>query len=144
VAKKKRVTKPPATQHPPTYYFEKIKQSLQADFSCSPEQIAIIEHVLQGFIPDSDIAFIHQIERGEAKPLDWHPFILDTGDGTEQVISFPNTPLNLMMDYLSKKYEEKFGFLYWCALTDMDSPQRYHRDLSYFKRHVPPDHFLKS
>jgi hypothetical protein len=127
----------PKRKNPPQDPYQKIVERLRTDFDCTEEQAHLLTQVLHGYLPTPDAEYVQRIEHGEVKLPDLPSITLDTEDEA-QTIRLTNHPLILMLFYLREKYGEKFGFLYWSALTDIDDPQRYYRELAYFKKHTRP------
>jgi hypothetical protein len=109
----------------PTNQF--IYQSLRTNFHCTEEEIDLIGHALAGRCPIEIAEFIEGIHAGKVPlPIRRPKIHLDMEDGTFQTIQFTNHPANLLMDYLDKRYDRIFSFLYWSALTPPNSPKDFY------------------
>ena len=115
-------------------YSQLIKQRLRADLGITEDQIVIIENVLHGYMPVEDAEFATTLGQPQDNFTPPPGLIIDMGDGTEQTISLTNHPLNRMYGYLTEHYGEKFGVIYWGALTSVGKPQQFYGFLSHLKK----------
>src|SRR5439155_22990501 len=95
-----------------------IKQRLRADLGISEQQVEVIENLLRGYMPVEDSEFASQAfspklldEKDTFTPPPG--LTIDMEDGTQQTITLTNHPLNHMYGYLTERYGEKFGTIYW-------------------------------
>jgi hypothetical protein len=98
----------------PANTLQSIQQMLRVDFSCTEEQVDLVEQALQQRVPTDVAGFMKDIADGKAPlPIRRGGLNLEMEDGTVQQIKITNHPINLLYDYLVEKYGEDFGMLYW-------------------------------
>lgn len=110
-----------------------ISQMLRANFSCTEEEVELINQALQGQAPFPIVEHMNDIAAGKVT-LSARPTIhLDMEDGTYQDLTFTDHPITLLYDYLVDKYGMAFGTLYWNAFT-AGSPEQLFSMLKFLKK----------
>lgn len=111
-----------------------ISQSLRADFSCTEEEVELIQAALQNEAPQEIVDHMQVISEGKIPFPDLPPIRFDTGVDEKNIheIHVPREPAFLLLDFLEERYERRFAFLYWNALIS-SRPQKFYDELRAFK-----------
>jgi hypothetical protein len=113
-----------------------INQRLRADLSLTEDQIEIINNVLHGYMPVEDAEFASGLGKAQEQFTPPPGLTIDMEDGTEQTITLANHPLFHMYGYLIEHYGEKFGVIYWGALTSIGKQQQFYGFLGHMKKNL--------
>jgi hypothetical protein len=109
-----------------------ILQTLRANFSCTEEEVELIQEALKRRAPYDIVQHMQAISEGKVPLPIRQPLELDMGDGTIQEIRLKNDTHTLLLDYLEEKFDKRFSLLYWHALTS-STPQDFYEGLRIFK-----------
>ena|SRR5436305_808985 len=116
-----------------------IQKRLQEDFGLIEEQIIIIEHVLRGYMPAADAQFAAEAyarrSLGEQDPREVLGGVaVEMPDGAPQTFRLTAHPTAQMHWYLTERYGETFGAVYWMAYMSPNQPQEFYGVLKGLKR----------